>query len=260
MQNQRVNPTKQKGDDMTHTIDRPQTTTTSAWMKLARAGSITMVIWAILVHATARVLIPPILVVGLIFLGFVPFLRGERRRLGLALAVVAALAIAGNLPPIIDELSNPDSAPAFILTLLSTLAAAVTITAGLGSFFGWPVAPIRALGWGAVAAFVIGTAGSLVISANTATAEALASDVKVTAEFVQFVPGEITVDGTTEGVWVENRDGIRHTFTIEELGVDLEVPAFKAGRVDIEAAPGTYQVICTVPGHEEMTGTLVVGG
>ena len=56
------------------------------------------------------------------------------------------------------------------------------------------------------------------------------------------------------------RCGIRHTFTIEELGVDLEVPAHKAGRIDIDAAPGIYQFVCSVPGHEAMTGTLIIEG
>jgi len=63
------------------------------------------------------------------------------------------------------------------------------------------------------------------------------------------------------GVWVENKDGIRHTLTIEELGVDLDIPALKARRVDFAAAAaGTYTYTCTVPGHENMTGTLVVEG
>ena len=64
----------------------------------------------------------------------------------------------------------------------------------------------------------------------------------------------------TVGVWVDNRDGIHHTFTIEGLDVDLEIPALKAKRVDFEAPAGTYDVICTVPGHESMTATLSVGG
>ena len=62
------------------------------------------------------------------------------------------------------------------------------------------------------------------------------------------------------GVWIDNKDGIRHTFTIEELDVDLEIPALKAKRVEFDAVAGTYTYICTVPGHENMTGTLVVEG
>ena len=85
-------------------------------------------------------------------------------------------------------------------------------------------------------------------------------DVTVVAEKLAFAPMDLAMDVADSGVWVDNRDGIRHTFTIPELGVDLEIPALKAKRVDIDATPGTYQIICTVPGHETMTGTLTVTG
>lgn len=248
---------------MTKTIDRPTTprpVTTSDWMKLARAAALTMVTWAILLHIIVRTFIPPVFVVGLIFLGFAPFLKGERNRLGLAFAVVTVVALTGNLAGIADELANPDSAPAFILTLLSTVAALTAATAGLGAFFRWPTEPIRAIALTGIATFSAGTLASIAIAANTDSAPALGSDVTVTAEKVEFTPGEIVIDAGQAGVWMENLDGIRHTFTIEELGVDLEVPALKAGRIDIDAAPGTYQFVCSVPGHEAMTGTLVVEG
>nr|MDJ0792065.1 hypothetical protein [Acidimicrobiia bacterium] len=95
-------------------------TTTTTWMKFARATAIGMVIWAIILHLTARVIVPPVLVIGLIYLAFTPFLTGERRKLGIAYAAVSLLVILGNIPGLVDELSNPESAPAFILTLLST--------------------------------------------------------------------------------------------------------------------------------------------
>lgn len=247
---------------MTKTIEKPTTnpTATTTWMKLARAASLTMVTWAIVLHLTARTFIPPVFVIGLVFLAFSPFLRGERKRLGLALAIVTVVALTGNLAGIADELTNPNSAPAFILTLLSTVAAMTAITAGLGALFKWSAAPIRAIAITGIVSFGVGAVASIVIAANTDSAAALGSDVRVTAEKVEFAPGEIVMDGGQSGIWVENNDGIRHTFTIDELGVNLEVPALKAGRIDIDAAPGTYEFICTVPGHEAMTGTLVVEG
>ena len=93
---------------------------TVQWMSLARAGAIVMVTWSVILQVLAG-LIPPVAVIGAIFLGFVPFLSGERRKLALVYAVLATLAIGGNLPPVIDELSNPESSPAFILTLLSVV-------------------------------------------------------------------------------------------------------------------------------------------
>ncbi len=58
----------------------------SPWMRLSRGASITMVLWSVVLQATAGAVIPPVLVIGASFLLLVPFLRGQRRRLGLALA------------------------------------------------------------------------------------------------------------------------------------------------------------------------------
>jgi len=235
-----------------------QTTTTTAWMRLARAAAITMVVWAILLHLTAQTLIPPVVVVGLIFLGFAPFLVGERRRLGLAYAIVAVAAILGNAPVIVDELIHIDSTPSFVLTLLSVVGAAAGIIAGLGAYFRWQTGSIRSIAITGAAVFAIGSIISVATSATTESAVALDGDAVVVAEKVEFAPGSFTLDTNASGVWVENRDGIRHTFTIEDLGVDLDIPALKAARVGIDAVPGTYPYICTVPGHENMTGTLTI--
>ena len=107
---------------------------------------------------------------------------------------------------------------------------------------------------------VVGAVASIVVSVNAETAVALDTDIQVVAEKVEFGPDQVRVDSGVAGVWVDNKDGIRHTFTIDELGVDLEIPALKARRIDFAAAPGTYEFVCTVPGHEGMTGTLVVEG
>jgi plastocyanin len=246
---------------MSDTMQRQRETTTTTWMRLARAAAITMVVWSAVLQITARTVIPPVLVIGIVFLVFTPFLRGERHRLGVALAAFTTLALAGNLPGIIDELAHPESAPAFILTLLSVVTALVAITAGLGVFLRWSTSPIRAIAISWAAVFVVGAIGSVAASATTESDLALAGDTVVVAEKVQFAPDAITVATGSTGVWVENKDGIRHTLTIEELGVDLDIPALKARRVDFAAAAaGTYTYTCTVPGHENMTGTLVVEG
>lgn len=235
------------------------TTETTVWMRFARAGAVTIVVWSVVLQLIAG-LIPPVALIGLVFFGFVPLLTGERRKLGLAFAVVALLVVAGNLPAVVDDLGNPDSAPAFILTLLAVVGAGIGTLSGLGAFFRWTTAPIRPVAVSAVVLFVAGTAASVVAAANTDSDEALADDVVVVAERIAWEPGEITLTAADGGVWVDNRDGIRHTFTVEELGIDLDVPGLKTRRVDVDAAPGTYEIICEVPGHESMTGTLVVEG
>ena len=245
---------------MTDTLT-PATTATTAWLRLGRAAAITMVVWSVLLQAVfARELIPPVLIVGLVFLGFSFFLAGERRRLGLAYAVVTVVLVAGNLPQIVSSLSAPASAPSFVLTLASVLAPAAAVVAGLGAFFRWPVPAIRPTAIAVVAVFAVGAAASIAIAVTTESDVALVGDAQVTAERVAFAPEAITLASDATGVWVDNRDGVHHTFTVEALGIDLEIPALKAKRVDVAAAAGTYEVICTVPGHDNMTATLIVSG
>ena len=105
---------------------------------------------------------------------------------------------------------------------------------------------------------MVGTLASIAIASGTESVAALPGDVQVTAEQLMWAPDEIVLDDSVTGIWIDNQDGFRHTFTIPELGIDVDVPGLKARRVDVEAAPGEYQIICTVPGHESMTGTLIV--
>lgn len=65
--------------------------------------------------------------------------------------------------------------------------------------------------------------------------------------------GEITLHLVNEDLWW-------HTFTIEELGVDLKVPMGAERSVTFTAEPGTYHFVCTIPGHDQigMHGVLVV--
>ena len=64
-----------------------------------------------------------------------------------------------------------------------------------------------------------------------------------------------------EGLWIANRDLAHHAFVVPELGIDIDLPASKARRADVgNVPPGEYQIICSLPGHENMTGTLVVSG
>ncbi|MDJ0665592.1 MAG: cupredoxin domain-containing protein [Acidimicrobiia bacterium] len=249
----------------TTTLERPtdrasEHSTVPAWLGLARIGAIVMVVFAFALQITARTVIPPVLVIGLVFLAFIPFLNGERRRVGLGAAVFAAAAWLGNLPIIIDDLANPESAPAFILQLLSTVGAALVLVAGVAAFLRRPARMIRPLALAAVAVFLAGSVGSVAAAANTDSAVAQAGDVKVTAQQIMWAPEDIVIDSSATGIWIENKDGVRHTFTIPELGIDVEVPGLKSSRVDIDAAPGTYQIICDVPGHQNMTGTLTITG
>ena len=247
----------------TATLERPEERTVpeptvEEWIKLARAGAIGMVVFAAVLQVIAGTVIPPVLVIGLAFLAMTPFLGGERRGLALGVAIFGIVAYVGNLPVILDDLSNPESAPSFIAQLLSTTAMVLVVVGGLAAWFRRPARLIRPLAIAMAGVFVAGSFVSVAMASNTDSVAALPGDVEVTAEQLMWAPEGVVIDGATTGIWIDNRDGFRHTFTIPELGIDVDVPALKSRRVDIDAPSGTYQILCTVPGHESMTGILTV--
>lgn len=86
------------------------------------------------------------------------------------------------------------------------------------------------------------------------------SDVKLIVENMSYSGTAINAHPGAVTVSLENHDLFWHTFTIEQLGVDLKVPMQAREQVRFEAAPGVYTFHCTIPGHEMlgMHGTLTV--
>lgn len=88
------------------------------------------------------------------------------------------------------------------------------------------------------------------------------ADIDLVAENVAFDQTELSASAGSITVSLENRDLFWHTFSIEELGVDLRVPDSAEMTVAFDALPGEYTFICDIPGHPEagMKGTLLVDG
>jgi plastocyanin len=74
-----------------------------------------------------------------------------------------------------------------------------------------------------------------------------------TSSHLSSSSGEITLTLANEDLWW-------HTFTIDELDVDLNVPMGAERSITFAASPGEYYFYCAIPGHEAlgMHGTLVV--
>ena len=92
-------------------------------------------------------------------------------------------------------------------------------------------------------------------STPAATSEVLVgvSNLTYSTQALRVVAGEVTLA-------FANTDAIPHTFTIRELDVALEAGGGEAARATFTAAPGTYDFICTIPGHDTpgMRGVLTV--
>jgi hypothetical protein len=96
----------------------------------------------------------------------------------------------------------------------------------------------------------------LVATAATSGDERRDGDITVSIDSTAF-PDQI-VAGSGDVLFIDNSHIFRHSFTVEGTDIDAELPALQAVRVPIDIPTGTYTVICNVPGHEEMTGVLIV--
>ena len=103
--------------------------------------------------------------------------------------------------------------------------------------------------------------------ASAATAEAAgeapaaASAVTVTSFDIYYEPKEITIPANTDVTITLPNDGVSsHDFSIDALNVSVALPPGETQTVVINAAPGSYEYYCNVPGHKEagMVGTLIV--
>jgi plastocyanin len=86
------------------------------------------------------------------------------------------------------------------------------------------------------------------------------TDILLDAENMAFSHKELVANTRDITIHLDNHDLWWHTFTIDELGIDLQVPMGANQQITFNAPPGTYRYYCNVPGHEDigMHGTLTV--
>lgn len=87
------------------------------------------------------------------------------------------------------------------------------------------------------------------------------SAVTLEADDFYFKPTSLSVEsGQTLTVKVENEGKAEHTFTVDTLGVDVEIPAGEDKEVDITAPKsGSFDFYCRYHRSRGMTGTITVG-
>lgn len=75
--------------------------------------------------------------------------------------------------------------------------------------------------------------------------------VEVRASEMAFTPAELTLTtGEPVNITVVNDGRLFHDFTLEAAGVRLNLdPGEQATAAVLLSAPGTFEAICTVPGH-----------
>ena len=114
-----------------------------------------------------------------------------------------------------------------------------------------------------MAALVVLTIMSVILTPlgrETLSAEERAGGILVLMKNVRFEPDRLfATTGSSLRLVVDNDNLVIHTFTIEDLDIDVTVGPKSEALVELPALrPGEYKITCGVPGHEEMKGTLVV--
>jgi plastocyanin len=106
----------------------------------------------------------------------------------------------------------------------------------------------------------IPAAGATPGAAGDETATA-AMSVDVVAKDIFFEPSEVTIPANSDvTVNLPNEGAAPHNFSIDELGIDVDIAPGATEQVVINAPAGEYEYYCNVPGHKEagMVGTLIV--
>lgn len=195
--------------------------------------------------------------------------------LGAAGLIILYLLFA---PNIIDSLTRPSSdIQIFALTLLATIGTPLSVIFGIqglresrrktiNPYQASKLTALALLGFGIfVGGVITANLGAISQGASTVSLEG-PPDVTLRLEEKNtlFSTKEITVkSGNNVLVIVKNSDSSVHTFTIDELGVNVENPASKTSLAAFKAdKAGTFVYYCAIPGHREngMEGKIVIQG
>jgi plastocyanin len=233
-------------------------TTGFGWTKLLRWSAIAAVVVVLIVNVLAG-LIPPLLVFAVVWIGGVIWL-GRATTGPAILLLVAFIAFIGlSAPFVIPTMAVPASSGDFILNAASLIAALIGIVAAVATIRGRiePSPAARSLGLAGIAVFVAATVLSIVALVTYDNATEEEGDVTVVAKDIEFQDTSLSASSGQVSVFVDNQDSTLHTFTIDELEVDLDIPAGKSARVTFSAEPGEYTFYC-VPHEADMEGTIQI--
>lgn len=78
---------------------------------------------------------------------------------------------------------------------------------------------------------------------------------------IAFNPAEVALSaGTDQELTLTNTGAAPHNFSIDELGISVDLQSGESTTVTVNGAAGTYAFYCNVPGHREagMEGTLTL--
>ena len=228
-----------------------------AWRRLCAIALVVSAVGDMAVQLLARTVIPPLLVFAFLSLVSAGLLRRPGRAGPIAALVVATLALLAGVPFVQGALAHPESPIDFLHGITSMVFRLTAAGAAIATLRHWSPAAARSTSMGLAAVSALAVIATLAATLLGGSDAALAGDVTVQARNATWGPQTLSVDAGN-GVLVDNADGFRHTFSVRDTDLSVELPAWQSKRVAVDLAPGSYELFCAVPGHEAMTGTLEV--
>lgn len=236
--------------------DRPAGDGRAAWVRLVAATAAVVAAVDLALFAVIREVIPPLAVGAVLTVVGLVLLRSRERAGIVVLGLTSVVMFVGSIPFAADHLGHPDSGVDWTHSVVGTVGRLVAIGAAVAALRSGSAATARR-----ISTISIGALGLVVVVALVTTIAASGDtlepgDVRVDVERTSF-PDDVVLDAGSVA-FVDNKDLYRHTFTVEGTDLDVNLPAKQAVRIPIELEPGTYELICDIPGHESMTTTLTV--
>jgi plastocyanin len=230
-----------------------------AWRQLLFWVGLAELVVCVAVVVVAGALIPPVVVFGVVFLVGLVLLVRPGRVGPVTIGVASILFVFGNLPVVADDLAHPDSFATFFPAAIGLLAGVVGAVALAGFLRRWPVRAIGRVGAAASALALVALGIGLYATLTVEDDVPQEGDLALATDGVEWVPDTLTARAAGDvAVFITNGDPYRHTFAVDDLDVEVELPADTQRRATFTAEAGEYEFHCTVPGHEDMTGTLTV--
>jgi plastocyanin len=227
------------------------------WKRLLVLSTIGVAVVLVVFMVVQGALIPPIAVFIVLALVGILLLRARERAGAIMLAIVCALFLALNLPFMIPSLSVPASSVDFLSTTLTVVGLVAALASSIALLRYADPRTARRLAALIGTLCLLAVAVSIVARLTYEGADASPGDIRMVLQDIEFKPQRISGGEGEISVFLENKDTVLHTFTIEELDVDVDVPGNGSTRVTFEVEAGMFEFIC-LPHEPDMSGSLRV--
>ena len=236
--------------------DRPDRPGKNPWLTPLKALTGIVALGDVVFMALIPSLIPPLAAGVVLTLVGIAVVRRRPRVAVVVLGVTSAALLLAGIAFLSSHLAHPGSPVDFLHAVLAIVGRALAVVAAVGAWRRAAAAGARRL-----AAAALGLAGLAVAVSGVATLltedEATRDDdIPVVVAGSQFPAAIVVEQGQT--LHLDNQDVFRHTFTVPDTTFDVDLPATTTARAIVDLPPGSYDVICDIPGHEHMTAVLEV--